>query len=93
MSASNGRHENTSTKQRPQTSSACIVIELVSMNCIADQPSSSPSPKRSSASGPWARMPIASITLGTKRRIVSGSASRARSQPCRSIAASMPHGS
>ena len=43
-------------------------------------------------SGPCARIPIASITAGTKRRMLSGSASRPRSQPCRSIAASMPQG-
>ena len=86
------RHEKTSTKQRLNTSSACTVTELVSMNCSADQPSSSSSPKRSSLSGPWARMPIASISAGTKRRMVSGSASRARSPSWRSIAASMPHG-
>src|SRR3954451_2763360 len=60
-SGSNGRQEKTSTKQRPNTSSAWTVIELVSMNCIADQPSSSSSPKRSSISGPCPRMPIASI--------------------------------
>ena len=45
------------------------VIELVSMNWSADQPSSSSSPKRSIISGPWARMPIVSISAGTKRRM------------------------
>ena len=57
------------------TSSAWSVIELVSMNCIADQPSRSPSPKRSSISGPCALIPIASITAGTNARMRSGSAS------------------
>ena len=38
-SESNSRQEKTSTKHRVQTSSACTVMELVSMNCIADQPS------------------------------------------------------
>ena len=79
-------------KHRPETSSAWMVIELVSMNCIADHPSRSPLPKRSSASGPWACIPIAAITAGTKARMRSGSASRAHSQPCRSIAARLPHG-
>ncbi len=62
------------------------------MNCIADQPSRSPSPNRSSMSGPCALIPIASITAGTKARMPSGSASLTGSPPCRSIAASIPHG-
>jgi len=92
ISGSNPRQENTSMKHLPETSSAWMVIELVSMNCIADQPSRSPSPNRSSRRGPCARMPIASITLGTKARMELGSSSRLRRQPSRSIAASMPHG-
>ena len=48
---SNSRQEKTSMKQRPETSSAWMVIELVSMNCIADQPSRSPSPNRSAGAG------------------------------------------
>ena len=91
-SGSNARQEKTSMKHLPANSSAWMVIELVSMNCIADQPSSWPSPNRSSRSGPCARMPIASIKLGTKAWMEIGSASRWHSQPCRSIAASMPHG-
>ena len=65
-------------KHLPETSPAWMAIELVSMNCIADQPSSSPLPDRSIRSGPCARMPIASITLGTKARMELGSTSRLR---------------
>ncbi len=79
-------------KQRPETSSAWTVIELVSMNCIADQPSSSPSPNRSCASAPWACIAMARISAGTNMRMLSGFSSRWSAQPCRSIAASMPQG-
>ena len=56
------------------------------------QPSSSPLPNRSSFNGPCARIPIASISAGTNARMLSGSASGPKAQPCKSIAARVPHG-
>jgi hypothetical protein len=79
-------------KQRPEYSSAWIVIELVSMNCIADQPLELAIAETLEVQRP-VRDHADRVDDGRpKARIVAGSASAANSHPWRSIAASMPHG-